>query len=122
MIAAIYAITMLAALLAVLAPLSASAECAWVMWFSSEDTRTELDRKSTTRTEHTAERAFESKRECEQGIAGEVQRLAEPLRSAYDSVSVSTDPRVLGGLVVAKGLSNSSHPGAQRRRIDTQCA
>jgi hypothetical protein len=32
MIAALYAVTMLAAVFVVLTPLSASAECAWVLW------------------------------------------------------------------------------------------
>jgi hypothetical protein len=40
MIAAIYVVTRLATLLIVLTPLSASAECAWVLWSSVFDLHT----------------------------------------------------------------------------------
>jgi len=87
---------------------STSAECAWVLWLSSQDDQTSYDNKRTTRTEHTAELTFESKLDCEQAIPRRVQRLAEPLRSGYDTVSVLADTRGSGVSVLAKGLANSS--------------
>jgi hypothetical protein len=76
----------------------------------------QYDRKTKTTIEHTADRTFESKRDCEQAIPAEVQRSAEVLRTGYDMSPFRAIPAVQESRCAQKG-SPTVHPEVQRKKI-----
>ena len=86
MIAAIYAVTRLAALLVLLTPWSASAECAWVLWSRQAGGGTQ---------EWEIKAAYADKSQCDAGGAGYYKKL---LAAGWKEKDGVLQADVLGGI------------------------
>jgi len=95
MIAAIYAVMMLAALLVVLTPLSASAECAWVMWL--RDFRTVPNNPEMSSIHWTAVTGTKTQQDCDElaaaGNADLKKTFPTDNNARYTCLPDTVDPR-----------------------------